>query len=59
MGRVSLVDGHIDEEKNVCHYCGVKVQKGKTVCANCYIKRKKIRQIKQMLNDAKREVESK
>lgn len=57
MGRVSLVDGHIDEEKNVCHYCGTKLQKG-TMCANCLIKIKLIRQIKQMLNDAKKEVES-
>ena len=60
MGKVSLIDGHIDEPENkkrVCKYCGSKLQKG-TMCANCLTKIKLIRQIKQMLNDAKNEVES-
>ena len=60
MGKVSLIDGHIDEpgnKKRVCKYCGSKLQKG-TMCANCLTKIKLIRQIKQMLNDAKRSAEN-
>lgn len=61
MGKVSMVDGHIDEEKGDrrgCKYCGSSIRYG-TYCPTCSQKLKLTRQIKQMLNDAKSEVDTK
>jgi RNA polymerase-binding transcription factor DksA len=41
-----------------CKYCGVKVTKYATICSTCNTKLKLIRQIKQMLLEAKKEVQA-
>ena len=46
-------------EKCTCQYCGTKVNKYGTICSGCWYKRKLIRQIKEMLLQAKEEREKK